>query len=192
MLGVFPLADKPLQLITAADPAKKHRQSYEQIRTLARDLGLYTSSEDLDIIADQWTDHLLEEDVDAGNSQAAKYWCDAVTKYPELTSVMQALLCVPHSNASLERVFSMLKKVLNDQRSDLSTQSVNVLLRLKMKSDGCCKDVKFAAELIKSAKKAINQYNMSHTFAAQPGQSTTVVNWTVVIYNSCGHAKVLA
>ena len=53
---------------------------------------------------------------------------------------MSEMLCIEHSNASSERVFSMVKKIMVDQRSSLSYDTLKYLLRIKINSDQCCTD----------------------------------------------------
>ena len=56
----------------------------------------------------------------------------------------------------------MLKKVVTDQRSDLSQDSINSLLAVKVNYDGCCTDAKFS-NLLKSLKKAARVYYLKHS-----------------------------
>ena len=48
--------------------------------------------------------------------------------------ILEICLCSPYSNAALERLFSQLKLVKTDQRTRLSAQSLNSVLRIKMKN----------------------------------------------------------
>lgn len=97
-----------------------------------------------------------------GNSRTAEY-------YPTLTRVMRVLLSIPHSNASSERVFSMLKKIVTDQRSLLAPDTVNALLRVKMNESNCCIGTHFDGKTLKSLKRAALMYNEKH----QSGSAST-------------------
>ena len=49
-------------------------------------------------------------------------------RFSELSKLMKALLCIPHSNASSERVFSMVWKTVTENRMLLDKRTVCALL----------------------------------------------------------------
>lgn len=58
--------------------------------------------------------------------------------FPNLKIVIQFLLILPFSNASVERIFSDLNNIKSDKRNKLNTSTVNALLHTKagIKADG--------------------------------------------------------
>ncbi|KAJ7332053.1 hypothetical protein JRQ81_014233, partial [Phrynocephalus forsythii] len=53
-------------------------------------------------------------------------WKDV--RFSELPRLMKVLLCIPHSNASSERVFSMVRKIVTENRMSLDNSTVCALL----------------------------------------------------------------
>ena len=53
------------------------------------------------------------------------------TKYPNLSKVVGCCLSLPHSNASVERTFSHLRRIKTDIRSSLKNTSLVSLLHVK-------------------------------------------------------------
>lgn len=155
MLKVFPLADTTLSMIPAANPDRRDSYSAAQISELAKTTGIYTNSEDLDDIYQEWIAHQLE--ASTSSASPAKYWHSCT--YPKLSKLMAALLSIPHSNAQSERVFSMMKKIVTDQRTDICDDSLVSLLLVKMNFPD---DTTFSKELLKDLKKSAVTYNLKH------------------------------
>lgn len=160
MLKIFPLSDKILQLIPAADPTQKEKYSAKEIQDLAAKLSIITESEALDGVYTEWTQHQFNDDVIPGD--VVSYWEDMSSSYPNLSVVMKALLCIPHSNAQSERVFSMLKKIYTDQRSDLCKETINALLSVKMNTKECCNKTNLDSDMKRQLKRAAYSYNEKH------------------------------
>ncbi|KAJ7341619.1 hypothetical protein JRQ81_005941, partial [Phrynocephalus forsythii] len=57
-------------------------------------------------------------------------------RFSELPRLMKALLCLPHSNASSERVFSMVRKIVTENRMSLDNSTVCALLSCKINHSG--------------------------------------------------------
>ena len=70
-----------------------------------------------------------------------------------LPKLMKALLCIPHSNASSERVFSMVRKIVTENRM--------TLLSCKMNHSGPAHKYTPSKTVLKNAKSATNLYNNS-------------------------------
>ena len=56
-------------------------------------------------------------------------------KWSAVKLVIKICLCAPCSNASLERFFNQLKIVKTDQRTTLSDNSLNSILRIKLRGN---------------------------------------------------------
>lgn len=59
------------------------------------------------------------------------YWQNNKDNYPELYKLAEIVLAVPGTQVSVERLFSMLKFILNSLRNRLSSDIINDILFLK-------------------------------------------------------------
>ena len=59
--------------------------------------------------------------------------CEDKPEWRGLSLLIELCLCTPCSNATLERFFSQLKVVKTEQRTALSSSSLNALLRIKLR-----------------------------------------------------------
>ena len=55
--------------------------------------------------------------------------------FSNLAALMKSLLCIPHSNASGERTFFMVRKIVTESRTSLHNDTVCALLSLKLNCD---------------------------------------------------------
>lgn len=172
MVKVFPLASKTLQLAPIAVPGNKDQYTLPQVQSLASAFSISDPTV-LDKIGQEWLEFQLE-DIEVTKS-VGEFWCDSKTgaAYPNLANLMRVLLSIPHSNASCERVFSMLKKIATEQRTHLAHDTINALLRLKINSKGCCIDTEFDSNMLKNLKRAATDYNTKHMFGSGASTSAT-------------------
>lgn len=174
MLHIFPLTSKTLKLVPAANPQLKMQYTAPQVCELAKSVSVAISSVELDRMADEWMDYQLDE-CGGDTTDVGGFWCSSSTHdaFPTLTKLMRIVLSIPHSNASSERVFSMVKKIVTDQRSLLAPDTVNSLLRIKINTDKCCLDTKFDTRTLRKLKRAAMEYNAKHpTSTSTPSTST--------------------
>ena len=136
MLAIFPLTSKALMKAPAAKPERREDFTFQQICELATSFSLKLF---LDVLAGEWVDFQLD-DVGSSDVSPSQFWSSTSTNehYPLLSELIRVLLCIPHSNAGSERMFSMLKNIITEQKSKLGAGTVNVLLSVKMNDDGCC------------------------------------------------------
>ena len=85
--------------------------------------------------------------------------CNAVL-LPNLPKVMVRLLSIPHSNASCERIFSIVRKNRTDFRASMSTEVLQSILILKQ-AGGVCYDQKPTPAVIKACKAATQAHLQS-------------------------------
>ena len=83
-------------------------------------------------------------------------------RFPVLSKLAKGVLCIPHSNASSERAFSILKKVKTDFRSELAHDTLCAIFSLKFNGGQCCEHSHFSDSVLKTAKKATYMYNKDH------------------------------
>ena len=87
----------------------------------------------------EWRQEAFKEKSSA-DLQWCNYWnmvqdCEmttGVSKYPNLMKFVGILALLPFPNATYERIFSQLKLVKTDHRSNLKSTSLTSLLRSKM------------------------------------------------------------
>ena len=155
MLAVFPLSNEVLELAPIVVPAKRANYSIAQLRSLVSALGYQEYEDDIE---EEWLELIAEDEV-CDDVNFEEYWGKAATTKPRLSTLMMALMSVPHSNASSERLFSMLKKVFNDERSQLGQETLTSLLSVKVNTQGCCHDTQYDNKLLISIKQAAMTHN---------------------------------
>ena len=106
----------------------------------------------------EWRQQAFEE-TSSADLQWCDYWkmirdCKTTTgesKYPNLMKFVGILAWLPFSNASVERIFSQLKLVKTDHRSNLKSTSLTSLLQSKM----AMKNGHYCATSLKPDKKLL-------------------------------------
>ena len=74
---------------------------------------------------------------------------------------MKPLMSIPNSDADSERVFSMLRKIHTEFRSNLDKDTICSLLSSRNNVDGCCYNAAVKKDHFKAAKKATWSYVLS-------------------------------
>ena len=82
-------------------------------------------------------------------------------RFPQLKTVMYALLSLSHSNADCERVFSQVRKIHTEFRKSIAPHTLTALKECKIHIDGCC-DFKPDQTHLSLARKATSEYNADH------------------------------
>ena len=77
-----------------------------------------------------------------------------VNRLPLMATVMAPLLSLPHSNADVERLFSILRKVHTEARHSLNADTITAYLQCKLNIDTCCYELDVSEEMLKLAKSA--------------------------------------
>ena len=80
-----------------------------------------------------------------------------------LPKLAKACCVIPIINADPERIFSMLKKIQTDMRSELSNDTICCLISTKQNHDKACFEYNPSDNVLRAAKKAVlsNQNNIS-------------------------------
>ena len=82
-------------------------------------------------------------------------------RFPILSKLAKACCVVPVSNADPERIFSMLKKIQTDMRSELHNDTVCSLVCAKQNQDVQCYDYNPSDTVLKAAKQSVLSYQSS-------------------------------
>ena len=59
-----------------------------------------------------------------------EYWQKHEESYPKLSKLARQILSVPASSASVERGFSLIRRLIGDNRTSLNPESVSNLLKI--------------------------------------------------------------
>jgi len=134
------------------------------------------------IVADHEIEHLVEEFQDyqlspddnlpavMSDSRVDTFWAEMgrkktfvwAVRFPLLTCVMTTLSVIADSNADSERVFSMVRKIDTDSRSQLGNDTLRALLSCKINTDDPCYAFVPDKDLFKAAKLATWNYVREH------------------------------
>ena len=91
---------------------------------------------DPDQLREELTDYQVADSKELPQEQRVDRFWGLVGKdkrFSQLARLMKALLCIPHSNASSERTFSMVKKIVTENRTSLNnTGTLCALLSCKI------------------------------------------------------------
>ena len=110
------------------------------------------------IVADDEIEHLVEEIQDyqlspdddlpavTSDSRVDTFWAEmgrkktfvGAVRFPLLTRVMTTLSVIAHRNTDCDRVFSMVRKIDTDSRSQLGNDTLRALLSCKINTDDPC------------------------------------------------------
>ncbi len=104
------------------------------------------------------------EDVWADLSAEAD--CNGKLKFEKLCKVVQLVMTLPHSNASEERVFSLIRKNKTEYRGSLQAgRMLSSLVCCKMNyfTDEKCHQLKHSSDVLKKAKQVTKNYNQQHS-----------------------------
>lgn len=85
-------------------------------------------------------------------------------KFGRLCKIAKLVLVIPHSNASEERVFSMVRKNKTPFRPSLGLDgTLSSIITVKLGIEEPCIKYEPSSALLKSAKKATWEYNKAHS-----------------------------
>ena len=82
--------------------------------------------------------------------------------FSSLAALMKSLLCIPNSNASSVRTFSMVRKIVTENSNSLHNDTVCVLLSSTLNCDRSAVGFKPSKVELNAAKKATYKNNQSH------------------------------
>lgn len=141
MVEKFPFGDQTLADLVILDVTKRADFTSEHVIRLAQQ---YAPSVDQEVLKDEWEDFQLLEDKAIrlldGKGQPRRLdvvWSDILniqtsfgsSRYPELSKLRSAILCLPHSNADCERAFSVVRKIHTEYRKSLGADTLTAFLQ---------------------------------------------------------------
>jgi len=129
----------------------------------------FTPLVDNEQLKEEFEEFQLMDELPGTDSRLDQHWMEILKMktpmgertFPTLSVVMEAVLCLPHSNADCERVFSQVRKIHTDCRKNLQSETLTALLQCKINTDSCC-EISPTASQLELAKGATKQYNEDH------------------------------
>ena len=113
---------------------------------------------------------LLDDDELPRKKEVDKFWGSLGKKealgklsFQNVCKLMKAILCIPHSNAFSERTFSMVRKIVTENRTDIGNDTVCALSRCILNCDKRACEYKPTKDELKAAKSATYLYNQVHS-----------------------------
>ena len=173
MIQKFPFEDIVLNDLVVLDP-RKYLEDYSHILRLAE---RFASDLDQEKLKDEWEDYQLiagnllrQYSEDGRATRPEAFWSEVLKtktgfgrdRFPLMKKMAQILLCLPHSNADSERVFSHVRKIHTEYRQTMGTDTLTSLLQVKLNCDDRCSQVRPSIEQIRSAKSCTSVYNKQH------------------------------
>ena len=172
MMNKFPFGDEVLCHLSILNLNSEMKP--ESVRILGQNYN-FVNREDTDDLVEEATDYCL-----APKSELPKfkegdrtdvYWLSVFKlktgtgkfRFSLLGEVMKPLISIPNSNADSESVFSMVRKIHTDFRSELDHDTLCSLLSSKINLDGCCYNTEITLDHLKAAKKATWSYVQEHS-----------------------------
>ena len=83
-------------------------------------------------------------------------------RFPLLSRLATAMLTIPNSNSDCERVFSMVRKIQTEYRSDMDNSTLCSLLCAKINAKETCYQFQPSKALLRAAKCATYNYIKEH------------------------------
>lgn len=181
-LKSLPLNDEVIRCSKFVDFKERLNVNFENVTTLIEKLGLIFTHNEFDMLADEFSTYQLLEDTDVdeevwkeatdgeGFVRMDVIWgcllkkqnVDSSKTFKTLSKVVEAVFVLHHSNASEERIFSMIKKNKTAFRASLNLEgTLSSIITVKVASE---QNQKFnpTPELLKAAKHATRLYNEQH------------------------------
>ena len=136
LLYRFNLTDSLLESLKALDPQCILMKTIPSIALLASKFPNLVPENDLNTIDTEW--HLLRNTEINVQGDTWKFWMevksmkkgDGTPLFPMVGNFMTKLLCLPHSSASVERVFSQINLLKTKTRNSLNTDTLIEMIML--------------------------------------------------------------
>ena len=136
----FPPGDPIIEMLQVFNPAASHAK-FPSLVPLAANFPNIVSESQLQTLDNQWCRlAFISLPFQSDDMEPEEFW-GQLNKITDGTGdpqfgifFMQSLLCLPHVNANVERVFSSVSSIKTKARNRLHTKTVRALLKVK---EGC-------------------------------------------------------
>lgn len=142
----FIFKDEIYSFLDILDPKEVKKMSTSTLKPVFDRFSSYLQDVDLQRADCEWRQLALDENLCPGESNdTLNYWLSVFnlknpanqTAFPNLRKVISLLLCIPSSNASVERVFSQLNLIKTVHRNKLQENTICALLHTKQSIGSC-------------------------------------------------------
>lgn len=147
-------------------------RSPREIEALQEEFISYQLLSDTDIPTNVWENAKVGEDEDVYYRIDALWGhlCQMPTvgssqpRFSRLAQVARSVVVIPHSNASEERVFSMVRKNKTPFHPNLGLDgTLSSIIQVKLGVDDPCEKFEATKQVLEKAKKATWEYNKAHS-----------------------------
>ena len=181
----FPFSDTLVDDVAIFIPIHRATLSWNQVSHLAQRFSASVPQSSFDALQEEVLDYKLapsltlptveqrstEDSLDG--TKLCSYWqevgrmmtVDGRPRFPHLTCLAKCVLSLPVSNADTERVFSVVRKIVTDYRTEMDQSTLCALLACKLNTNVNCFELDTPKDLIRNAKRATMEYNRQHTSA---------------------------
>lgn len=158
----FPLKNNPLKLLNFLDPTEVKRGNIASIADVVALFPHFIETKNIQEVDTQWRMLRNLREVQGFSDELQLFWQevkkitsgDGLFTFSTLTTFAFDILCLPHSSANVERMFSAVNLMKTKQRNALNTETMTGLLHCKqyMKSDNCY-DFPIVSHLVSKMQK---------------------------------------
>lgn len=189
ILKKFSFNDSVVDDVAILLPENRSKVTGAAVLRLARRFPAAVSEDNFDCLEEEVLDYVLASSAvmpsvhkDDGkptkSEELCKYWQEVGSmktlqgddRFPSLFLLAKCLLSLPVSNADTERVFSIVRKIITDYRTEMEQSTLCALLTCKMNCDCPCYELDTPKELLRAAKVATMEYNRAHSSKAKESQ----------------------
>lgn len=135
----FPLNNNPLKLLEFLDPEVVKSGSISSLSPVAVKFSNCLERPNIQALDNEWRLLRNTEEVKSLSSDICTFWQevkklqqgDEMPMFPTLTDFVFKILCLPHSSATVERVFSAVNLMKTKVRNKLNSDTISALLHTK-------------------------------------------------------------
>ena len=140
----FPLNDDILKSLTVLNPDVINSTSANEITALATKFPNIIAHDELGQLDEEWRQLQFMDPADlpefnGRRKDVAAFWGSISRmvdtsdnkRYPTLSKLMKSMLSLPHSNADVKRIFSLVVLVKTKHRNKLKTSTLDAILTAK-------------------------------------------------------------
>ena len=176
----FNFSDKVIEDVAVVLPEKRCTVTWAVIHRLAERFPA-VSEDHFDDLEEEVLDYVLappatmpsvhrDEGKPTNGAELNTYWNEVGkmktlgggVRFPALTRLAKCLLSLPISNADSERVFSIVRKIITDYRTEMEQDTLCALLACKLNSNSTFYELDTPKELLQVANRATKEYNDAH------------------------------
>ena len=164
----FDFKSKIFQCLKLLDPTESQNLSLSTFDTLSQNLAIEF---DLGKVKMEFREFEVDNVVSKVEDDAVWFWnrvkcmktLRGECKYQHLCALALHLLSIPASNTDSERVFSLVRRIKTDFRSNLIPDSISSLIGVHVNSPfRCCSLVDFSASLLDKVKSCTREFNKTY------------------------------